>query len=75
MRVFPNPGTTHFTLTLQPDPHTITLFDATGRMVLEQRNAEERPVIGTEHLPAGVYRITVRDERGGLMGAMWVKER
>ncbi len=73
--LFPNPGTTHFTLQLPPGAHTITLFDATGRMVLEQRTADERPVIGTEHLPAGMYRITVRDERGAVMGATWVKER
>jgi hypothetical protein len=48
---------------------------ATGRMVLEQRTAEERPVIGTEHLPSGLYRITVREELGAVMGATWVKER
>ncbi|MBK9289953.1 MAG: hypothetical protein IPN38_20465 [Flavobacteriales bacterium] len=34
LSVFPNPGNTHFTLDLPPGPHTITLFDATGRMVL-----------------------------------------
>jgi hypothetical protein len=73
--LYPNPGTTYFTLTLQPGLHTITLFDATGRLVLEQRTADSRPVIGTEHLPAGMYRITVRDERGGVTGATWVKER
>jgi hypothetical protein len=72
--IFPNPGTIHFSLTLPPGPHTITLFDATGRMVLEQRTSEERPVIGTEHLPAGLYRITVRDEQGSVMGATWVKQ-
>lgn len=72
--IFPNPGTTYFSLTLPPGPHTITLFDATGRMVLEQRTAEEPPVIGTEHLPAGFYRTTVRDVLGGLMSTTWVKE-
>lgn len=76
----PNPGTTHFTLrgvdgALPPGPHTITLFDATGRMVLQQRTTDARPVIATEALPAGLYRITVRDEQGGVMGATWVKER
>ncbi len=70
---FPNPGTTHFTIDLPPGPHTITLYDATGRMVLQQRTADARPVIATEGLPAGLYRITVRDERGGVMGATWVK--
>ena len=71
---FPNPGTTHFTLDLPPRQHTITLFDATGRMVLQQRTTDARPVINTEALPAGLYRVTVRDERGGVMGATWVKE-
>jgi len=75
LRIFPNPGTTNFTLDLLPGPHTITLVDATGRMVLQQRFADERPVIGTEHLPEGLYRITVQDDQSGLMGATWVKER
>jgi len=70
---FPNPGSTHFSLSLSPGPHTITLFDATGRVVLQQRTADERPVINTERLPAGLYRITIRDKQGGMMGATWVK--
>ena len=71
---FPNPGTTDITLDLPPGPHTITLFDAMGRMVLQHRTAEVRPVFNTEALLAGLYRITVRDAQGGVMGATWVKE-
>ncbi|MBX2980597.1 MAG: T9SS type A sorting domain-containing protein [Flavobacteriales bacterium] len=71
---FPNPGTTHFTLELPPAPHTITLFDATGRMVLQHRTTDARPVIATEALTAGLYQIAVRDEQGWVMGAAWVKE-
>jgi hypothetical protein len=71
---FPNPGTTHFTLDLPPGTNTFTLFDATGRMVLHQRTADARPVIATEALPAGLYRISVCDERSEVMGATWVKE-
>jgi len=74
LSVFPNPGTTHFTLDLTPGPHTITLFDAAGRVVLQQRTTDARPVKGTEALPAGLYRIMVRDDLGGVMGATWVKE-
>lgn len=70
----PNPGTTHFTLDLPPGTHTITLFDATGRMVLHQRTTDARPVIATEALPAGLYRITVWEEDGTVMGATWLKE-
>ena len=72
--LYPNPGNTYFTLDVTPGPHTITLFDATGRVVLEQRTADGRPVIGTEALPAGLYRVTVRDEHGAVSGATWVKE-
>ncbi|HMQ77678.1 MAG TPA: T9SS type A sorting domain-containing protein [Flavobacteriales bacterium] len=71
---FPNPGSSHFTLDLPQGPHTITLFDATGRMVLQQRTTDLRPVVATEALPAGLYRITVRDGRGGVLGATWVKD-
>ncbi len=72
---FPNPGTTHFALDLPTGAHTITVFDATGRMVMQQLTNDARPVISTEALPAGMYRITVRDELGAVMGATWVKER
>jgi hypothetical protein len=72
--MFPNPGTTHFTLDLPPGPHTLTIFDATGHMVLQQRTSDARPVIATEALPAGLYRITVRDEQGAVASATWVKE-
>ncbi|HPF91951.1 MAG TPA: T9SS type A sorting domain-containing protein, partial [Flavobacteriales bacterium] len=74
LSAFPNPGTTHFSLDLAPGPHTISLFDATGRLVMQQRTTDARPVIATEALPPGLYRIAVRDERGALMGATWVKE-
>jgi len=74
LTIYPNPGNTHFTLDLPPGPHTITLFDATGRMVLQQRTTDARPLIATEALTAGLYRITVRDEQGALMEATWVKE-
>ena len=70
----PNPGNTYFTLELPPGSHTITLFDATGRMVLQQRTTDARPVIATEALHAGLYRITVRDAQGAVTSATWVKE-
>ncbi|MBL8001025.1 MAG: T9SS type A sorting domain-containing protein [Flavobacteriales bacterium] len=77
--VAPNPGTDHFTLSgvegyLPPGRHTITLFDATGRIVLQQRTADVRPMIDTGALPSGLYRVAVRDEQGAVLGATWVKE-
>jgi hypothetical protein len=61
-------------LTLSSPPHTITLFETTGRLVLQQRTTDARPMIATEALPAGLYQIAVRDEQGVVMGATWIKE-
>jgi hypothetical protein len=72
---FPNPGAEHFTLKLPAGVHIITLFDATGRLVLRQRTADTRPVILTEALPEGLYRIIVHGAHGRPMGASWVKDR
>ncbi len=71
---FPNPGTTHFTLDLTPGPHTVSLYDATGRMVLQQRTSEVRPVVHTDEMQAGLYHLIVRDARGRATHARWVKE-
>lgn len=65
----PNPGTTHFALDLPPGPHTIELFDVTGRRVLHQRTTQERPTISTEHLPPGIYHLRVDD----AAGVRWMK--
>lgn len=72
LSIFPNPGVDHVTLHLPPAPHITTHFDAIGRMVLQQRTTDARLVITTEALPAGLYRIAVRDEKSGVMGATWV---
>ncbi len=71
--LFPNPGTTHFTLTLQPGSHTITLFNATGRMVLEQRTTEEQLIIDTEGLPAGMYMVRIVGSTGAAHHLQWIK--
>jgi hypothetical protein len=70
MAPYPNPGNSHFTLSLPPGPHTITLFDTTGRMVLEERIVEHRPLVSTSHLASGPYMIRV----DGHAPVRWVKE-
>ena len=68
--VFPDPGADHFTLSLPPGPHSIALFDATGRLTLQQRTIDERATIATAHLPSGTY--VVRVDEGRPM--RWVKQ-
>ncbi len=67
----PNPGADHFMLTLSPGPHTITLFDATGRVALKEGTSGDRVTIGTAHLPSGIYAVRVDD---GLVPGRWVKQ-
>jgi len=69
--IYPNPGTDHFSLSLSPGPHSVKLFDATGRLVHQQRISDERATIDTAHLPSGIYLVKV-DE--GIKPLRWVKE-
>lgn len=68
---FPNPGSDHFSLELPPGPHTITLFDATGRAVLRLRTNSERTLVRTEQLKPGLYVVRVDED---LRPLRWVKE-
>lgn len=69
--LYPNPGADCFTLSLPPGPHTITLYDVTGRVLLQQRTKDNRPLIGTTQLATGVYVVHVDD---GSPTLRWVKE-
>lgn len=74
MLPFPNPGSEHFALTLGPGTHSIALYDATGRVVHEERTPGARLLIGTSALPAGPYRIVVRSDGEAIRSAMWLKQ-
>jgi Secretion system C-terminal sorting domain len=67
---FPNPGTDQFTLALHAGAHTITLFDATGRMAIQQQMSGEQ-IINTAALPSGIYAVRIDEDVRCLH---WVKE-
>lgn len=71
MLPLPNPGSDHFSLSLPSGPHTITLLDAMGRVVHQQRVNDDHAMIQTAHLPSGIYLVKV-DE--ALRPVHWVKE-
>ncbi len=71
LMIYPNPGTDHFSLSLHPGSHTITLFDATGRVVHQQQIINERASVQTTDLPSGIYLVKVDEGRKPLR---WVKE-
>ena len=59
--IFPNPGTSHFTLQLPGGVHTIEVSDTTGRRVLNERTSLQQPTIGTANLAPGLYHVRVDD--------------
>lgn len=67
----PNPGIDHFTLSLSSGPHTITLLDVTGSIVLQERTSDGCTRIGTAQLPSGIYLVRI-DE--GTEPMRWVKQ-
>ena len=68
---YPNPGTDHFALPLSLGAHRITLFDALGQLVLEQRTSGAQAIIATGELPSGIYTVRIDAERTPLR---WVKQ-
>jgi hypothetical protein len=67
----PNPGIGHFALSVPPGMHTVTLFDATGCLALQQRISGERGIVYTDHLPSGIYVVLVDEDARPVR---WVKE-
>lgn len=68
--LFPNPGTDHFILSLEPGVHAISLFDMAGREVLTARVNAANVRIETSQLPAGLYAIKLDEARRPLR---WLK--
>lgn len=76
--VFPNPGTTGFTLALN-GPHlsrgVLRLFDAQGREVGTTPLVESRAMVDADGLPSGIYLYRVTDMQGGVRATgRWVRE-
>jgi hypothetical protein len=66
--VYPNPASGSFTIvpgTGNPGPVSITLFDLTGRIVLERKTGGISPErIDVSLLPAGLYFLKLETKNG-----------
>ncbi|MBA3899181.1 MAG: T9SS type A sorting domain-containing protein [Bacteroidetes bacterium] len=57
--LFPNPASTHFTLSLEEGPAELTIIDFTGRVVLKQSIGRNQK-IDTSSLYPGIYTVQVQ---------------
>lgn len=71
---YPNPGSAHFTLSLPPGPQIITIVDATGRCVVQQRSSGGTTSVDARTLTSGSYTVLVTDAQGRTQRLKWMKE-
>lgn len=57
--MYPNPATTHFSLSTPKPIEKLELVDITGRVVLNSTPNESFHTVHTEHLPRGVYMVRI----------------
>ena len=60
LRYFPNPVEETLHLALPTGEKAISLYDATGKVLLSLRTQEEAPQLDMSHLPQGLYVCAVR---------------
>src|SRR5262249_49851655 len=63
IRLFPNPFSNELTLELQ-SPQTLTIYNISGKPVLEKKLAADSNTVDTSHLSAGVYTVRLNSEHG-----------
>lgn len=70
--IFPNPGNTHFQVVSSRKMHSIFLFDAAGRLLLESSDLLTNGV-NTSHLSTGWYFVRCVDYEGKVHTISWQK--
>jgi hypothetical protein len=64
IRVYPNPARDVVQITNLPGNSDIRLYDASGRMVLQSRNAQPFTTLQVGHLPSGLYELLITTNTG-----------
>lgn len=59
VRVFPNPISHQFTVSVPQQHFAVSLFDMQGRQLFSQKNAFDAADIPAEALPAGIYSVQI----------------
>lgn len=68
--LFPNPAGDRFSVRSDAAVKELTLYDLSGRQLMQKENAEEMDISA---LPQGIYLVRVRTDKGGCMKKL-VKE-
>ena len=73
--ISPNPGEGIFSISFKSSPHCayLTAADAFGEIIYEQKVSEAKAEIDLSTRPAGIYFITLRDERNNSVTRKLVK--
>lgn len=76
LSLFPNPGTTGFTLNLDNPVQNakLTVTDATGKIVLDKSVSGSMVDVGAESLSLGIYAVRLVDHDGRISTTRWVKQ-
>lgn len=72
-QMYPNPATSELTITSSSVISQISLFDMSGRLVLDRLNiGKKKATVRVDQLPAGLYTSRVIHENGGFESATFV---
>ncbi|MBN9381011.1 MAG: T9SS type A sorting domain-containing protein [Chitinophagaceae bacterium] len=68
VKVYPNPAKDHVVIQRTADDgvSTVTLYDAAGRVILSRVFTGYTLTLSLEHLPAGIYHLTMRQSNGKI---------
>ena len=74
--VYPNPGTDalQIRLAVQHPTAMLELFDANGRLMLNQQLHQKESRIAVDHLPSGTYIYRLSADTGLLESGKWMKQ-
>ena len=72
--ISPNPGTDHAEINLVLLKANLTVFDISGRMILQQALTEGINTVNTSDLPKGLYLYSVKDNKDYIETQKWLKQ-
>ena len=73
MAVYPNPSHGTVTVSLPEAEGTLTLFDATGRQLMQRSIHAQHTTLDVSSLPTGIYMVQFTSQRGTTVSRLAVR--